>query len=171
MISSEQIAVAPVTPQNQDRESYTGLLALIAALTMLFAALCSAYIVRRGLSGDWTPLALPKLVWASAAASILGSAILELTRGRATGQRTAAALGLISGLLVVGSWRALSNAGVSAASNAGAAFFLVFGSAYLLCLSGGVFALVRSGSRASHLYWHYVAGLWSLLLTMLEVCE
>lgn len=54
----------------------TGLLALLAAITMLFAAFSSAYIVRRGISNDWTPLP-SALLWISVLLLLAGSAVVE----------------------------------------------------------------------------------------------
>ena len=175
MLRSDQILEAEpeafASTQDEVRGSYIGLIAIVAAITMLFAALSSAYIVRRGLSSDWTPVGLPHVVWASPLALILGSAMLERRRGRVAARIMPAVLGLITGLIIVESWRELAKVGVSAASNAGAAFFYVFSAGFLICLTGGVVALLRSGSRIRDLYWHYLSGLWSWLLLLMKVWQ
>src|SRR5438445_4944632 len=62
------------------RASLTGLMVLLAAVVMFFAALTSAFIVRRGLSNDWESTALPSILWLNTAALIASSAALELAR-------------------------------------------------------------------------------------------
>src|SRR5438034_3056830 len=42
------------------RASFTGLFVLLAASVMVFAAFTSAFVVRRGLSDDWTGTAKPR---------------------------------------------------------------------------------------------------------------
>ncbi len=136
----------------------SGLLALIAAITMLFAAFSSAYIVRRGLANGWTPLALPPIVLVSPIALILA-------RGRA-----ALPFGAIAILVIIETWRELALSGVSAASNAGAAFFFIFSGGFVLSAIAGMAALVvQRNSRSARLFWIYLAGLWCWLLLLLEV--
>ncbi len=138
--------------------SGAGLLAIVAAITMLFAAFSSAYIVRRGLASGWTPLALPPIVWVSPIAMILA-------RGRA-----ALPLGAIALLAIVETWRQLALSGVSTATNAGAAFFFIFSIGFVLCAIASMVALfVQRRSRSARLFWIYLAGLWCWLLLLLEV--
>jgi cytochrome c oxidase subunit 3 len=157
--------------------SFTGMLALIAAITMLFAAFSSAYIVRRGMSSDWTPLRPSAQLWISATMLLLGSTILEW--GRRSGARRVyvaivAAFGIIAGLIIVQGWRELVQTGASAAASPAVAFFYIFSGAFLLCLISGIVAILRAAARGSTmtstaLYWHYVTGLWLWVLTLLIV--
>src|SRR5437899_7537395 len=62
------------------RASLTGLMVLLAAVDMFFAALTSAFIVRRGLSNDWEHTQLPRIVFFSTAVLVASSAVLELAR-------------------------------------------------------------------------------------------
>ena len=64
------------------RASFTGLLVLLAAVTMMFAALTSAFVVRRGLSNDWVHLEIPRMLWLNTAVLLLSSAVLESARRR-----------------------------------------------------------------------------------------
>ncbi len=144
--------------------SSTGLIAGLAAVTMLFAAFSSAYIVRRGLSSDWRPLDLPHNIWVSPLAVVLGAAALMWGH-----RRSAIIFGVIGGLAIVESWRELAMAGVSAESSARAAFFYIFSGGFLLCLILGIIALVKGGTRSTSLYWRYLAGLWMWLLLILEI--
>src|SRR5213593_886612 len=70
------------------RASLTGLMVLLAAVVMFFAALTSAFIVRRGLSNDWIHIGLPRIVWLNTALLLASSVALELARqALKTGQR------------------------------------------------------------------------------------
>src|SRR5947208_215830 len=62
------------------RASLTGLMVLLAAVVMFFAALTSAFIVRRGLSDDWISTAIPAVLWFNTAVLLASSAVLELAR-------------------------------------------------------------------------------------------
>src|SRR5947199_4093590 len=50
-----------------------GVWVAIASIVMLFTALASAYIVRSASSNDWTPLAIPKVLWLSTSVIIVSS--------------------------------------------------------------------------------------------------
>src|SRR2546428_7354333 len=62
------------------RASLTGLMVLLAAVVMFFAALTSAFIVRRGLSNDWEHTQMPRVLFLSTAVLLSSSAVLELAR-------------------------------------------------------------------------------------------
>ena len=51
---------------------------------MLFAALTSAYVVRRGISTDWVRLPLPALLYASLAPIVGTTAVLGVARHRSS---------------------------------------------------------------------------------------
>src|SRR5476649_1330197 len=60
------------------RVSFTGLYVLLAASTMVFAALTSALVVRRGLSDDWASMAKPPILWVNTAVLLASSLALEM---------------------------------------------------------------------------------------------
>src|SRR5262245_55266335 len=62
------------------RASLTGLMVLLAAVVMFFAALTSAFIVRRGLSNDWVHIGLPPIIGLNTAVLLASSAALEFAR-------------------------------------------------------------------------------------------
>src|SRR5689334_21143280 len=62
------------------RASITGLLVLLAASVMLFAAFSSAFFVRRGLSNDWVNTPLPGILWINTGVLVASSIALELAR-------------------------------------------------------------------------------------------
>src|SRR5215831_16224755 len=62
------------------RASFTGLFVLIAASTMVFAALTSAFVVRRGLSDDWTSMHKPWILWLNTIVLLTSSFVLDRSR-------------------------------------------------------------------------------------------
>src|SRR5438034_4775841 len=60
------------------RASITGLLVLLAASVMLFAAFTSSFFVRRGLSNDWVDTPLPPILWINTGVLVTSSIALEL---------------------------------------------------------------------------------------------
>ena len=71
---------------------------------MVFAALSSAMVVRRGLSEDWASMAKPVILWLNTAVLLASSLALELARralkagdrsGSIRGGRAATALGAL----------------------------------------------------------------------------
>ena len=64
-------------PPGTVRQTYrTGMWLALSAITMMFVAFASAYIVRGGLSDDWQPIELPPLLWLNAAVLLLSSLTL-----------------------------------------------------------------------------------------------
>ena len=172
------------------RASMTGLMVLLAATTMAFAAFTSAFVVRRGMSNDWVALPLPRIVWANTAVLLASSILLELARrSLKTGRRTAfnrywtagTALGV---LFLVGqalAWRQLNAAGIFVASNPSSSFFYLLTAAHGLHILGGLTALVyvdvqalrlrlgpgkRTAVDVSALFWHFVDGIWLFLMAL-----
>ena len=169
---------------------YTGIALGIVSILMFFMALASAFLVRRGTSGDWIPVHLPAVLWLNTLALIASSFTLErarrsLSRLNLSGFRklwtVTTALGalFLIGQLVV--WRQLVAQGVFMASNPASSFFYIFTAAHGLHLLGGVgallYVLVRKFDKASialptaaeiaSYYWHFMDGLWIFLLALL----
>src|SRR5260370_17202951 len=59
---------------------YTGITLGIVSILMFFMALASAFLVRRGASGDWIPVHLPAVLWINTLALIASSFTLERAR-------------------------------------------------------------------------------------------
>src|SRR5438270_4293817 len=59
------------------RASFTGLFVLLAASTMVFAALTSAFVVRRGLSDDWASMHKPPILWINTIVLLASSFALD----------------------------------------------------------------------------------------------
>jgi heme/copper-type cytochrome/quinol oxidase subunit 3 len=146
----------------QPAASSTGVGALLAAITMLFSALSSAYIVRRGISAGWTPLSIPPaLAWSSAALLLLSVAALAWHRKSIVPP----VLGTGAGALIIALW-----VRGSAASGTELGFLNVILGVFLACLLCGLALLIsRRESRAITIYWRYLAGVWVWLVLLLRV--
>lgn len=175
------------------RASITGLLVLLAATTMVFAAFTSAYWVRRGMSNDWTAFPMPRILWVNTAVLIASSVVLELARrslkeGRRTEFNKYWTAGTVLGILfLLGqafAWKELSHAGIFVATNPSSSFFYLLTAAHGVHILGGLSALVyvdvqalrlRLGPRkrtavdVSAMFWHFVDGLWIYLMALFLV--
>ncbi|HTT65668.1 MAG TPA: cytochrome c oxidase subunit 3 [Bryobacteraceae bacterium] len=175
------------------RASMTGLLVLLAATTMAFAAFTSAFWVRRGISNDWVALPLPRIVWANTAVLLASSILLELARrALRSGRRTVfngywTAGTVLGALFLVGQafvWLQLNREGIFVASNPSSSFFYLLTATHGLHILGGLSALAyvdvqalrlrlgpgkRTAVDVSALFWHFVDGLWIYLMVLFFV--
>jgi cytochrome c oxidase subunit 3 len=175
------------------RASFTGLMVLLAAVVMFFAALTSAFIVRRGLSNDWISTQLPSVVWFSTAVLVASSVLLEFARrALRAGQRESfnrlwIAGSALGGLFLVGqyvAWLQLKAQGIYLATNPSSSFFYVLTAAHAVHLIGGVLALLyvtvqalrlrlgpgkRTAIDVCAMYRHFLDGLWIYLLVLFLV--
>ncbi|MEN3026847.1 MAG: cytochrome c oxidase subunit 3 [Chlorobiota bacterium] len=163
---------------------------LIVGVTMLFAALSSAAIVRIGIDGR--TLSLPSTVWLNTIVLLVSSAALGAVQWRVRVHRAVDALALrLLGVAVglgllflvgqVATWMGLVRAGIGLPSFPAASFFYVLSAAHGLHVVGGVVALLllfavrkrallfrhRLGPVAT--YWHFMALVWVGLLAVLQV--
>jgi cytochrome c oxidase subunit III len=164
----------------------------LAPIVMFFAAFCSAYIVRRGMMGNWVPLQVPLVVWLSTLLLLASSATLERSRGfLRTGVfnefgrwwRTTTLLGLAFLVGQVIAWWLLMSQGVYLAANPSGSFFYLLTASHALHLLGGVAGLLyvarreRRGQLArrsalvdvTSIYWHFMAVVWVVLFLMLVI--
>jgi cytochrome c oxidase subunit III len=180
-------------PASARRVSFTGLYVLLAASTMVFAALTSALVVRRGLSDDWASMAKPHILWVNTAVLLVSSLALEMARrALKAGVRgrfnTWWTMGTGLGLLFLGgqylAWQQLKSAGVFISSNPSSSFFYVFTASHAFHLLGGVIALIyvdvqallfrlgpakRTAVDISAVFWHFLDGLWLYLMLLFYV--
>ncbi len=153
---------APLFPQ---RIYISGIVLALAAMLMFFMALASAYVVRKGLSGDWIPLGLPRILWLNTAVIIVSSLTIERARRllapQAGGLRdfrgwprrwrgwwgltTALGVAFLVGQLIA--WRQLAAAGIYLATNPSSSFFYLITTAHGIHLLGGLVALSVVGFR------------------------
>jgi cytochrome c oxidase subunit III len=158
-------------------ETAIGLIAALSAITMLFAAFTSAYIVRRGLGDDWTPISLPPILVFTPILLSSGSLLLEIGWKRRAmsiwyGAALLAALFLVA---QVYAWMDLANR-VQISAHPATSFFRIFSGSFSVFVFGGIIALVRSALRGARgilpsrnviYYWHYLSLLWIYLLCLL----
>jgi heme/copper-type cytochrome/quinol oxidase subunit 3 len=154
--------------EQTDRAATTGMVAALAATTMFFAAVASAYIVRRGISDDWVLLSLPAPVYFSVLPGMAVSILVEAARRKASRQVLMGAVAfaiLFFYLVHAYAWRQMVH-GKSPA----AAFYFVLDGAFSLYTAGGIVALLASFRSlrlsTTALYWHYLNALWILLLAL-----
>jgi len=175
------------------RASFTGLFVLIAASAMVFAALTSAFVVRRGLSDDWASMHKPPILWVNTVLLLLSSLVLDRSRvALKSGDRSkfnvwwtaGTALGILFLLGQAIAWRQLKDAGVFIATNPSSSFFYLLTAAHAFHLLGGVTALVyvdvqalrlrlgpakRTAIDVTAIFWHFLDGLWLYLMVLFYV--
>jgi cytochrome c oxidase subunit III len=174
--------------------SSTGIWVGLAAISMTFAALTSALIVRQGSALDWRHLTLPGILYANTVVLLASSFTLELARRRvqvfmrgSSQEVTQPArwlyLTLFLGLLFVAgqyiAWLQLRSQGLYLATNPNSSFFYVLTAMHALHVTGGLGGLVRvihkvnnatlrkSTLDATSRYWHFMDALWVYLLVLL----
>lgn len=166
----------------------TGVTIAMGAILMFFMALVSAFIVRKGLGGDWLPFAMPRILWLDTAILLASSGTLIharrlFKRGDRAGFRhwwlvtTVLGVLFLAGQLIA--WRQMVAAGFYLASNASNSFFYVLTAAHGLHLLGGIAALLfvgwgrlrkltlATGTEIVSHYWHFLDGLWVFLFLLL----
>lgn len=179
-------------PAANPPSSLTGMLLLLAGITMLFMAFTSAFLVR-STDADWRQLATPSMFWWSTGVILLSSFTLEQARrvskrGEATGTaKTSMVITALLGLAFVasqfGAWRQLSAAGFHLAWGPHSSFIYLLSAVHLLHVLGGIIfllsttmllwrnaslsAFVRRRLDMTALYWHFVGGLWLYVFALL----
>lgn len=172
------------------RASLTGLLVLLAASVMLFAAFTSAFFVRRGLSNDWVNTPLPHILWLNTAVLICSSVVIELARRALHSGHRVAFNGYWTAATVLGAlflggqyiaWRQLNDAGFYLATNPSSSFFFLLTCVHAVHLLGGISALgyvdvqalrlqlgpgKRTAVDVSAFFWHFLDAVWVYLMLL-----
>lgn len=169
-----------------------GLWVLLAVITSLFGLFVSAYYIRmEHAHGDWSPLALPRVLWLNTVMLILASFGMQVARGavrRAQMDRVRAGLsvgGLLALAFLVGqlcAWRQLTASGYLLA-NPSVAFFYLLTAVHGLHLVGGLLVWSKTAVRMvpataeaidlrpsvelCTVYWHYLLLVWLVLFAVL----
>ena len=174
------------------RAYFTGLTLALGGILMFFMALTSAYIVRKGLGGNWQAISLPRILWLNTAVLLASSATIEVARRKLAGNLVAAfrnwwwmttALGgaFVLGQLVA--WQQMVGRGIYLAGNPASSFFYVLTASHGIHLLGGIIFLFyvafRAWSRSAisqstaaelaAVYWHFMDGLWVFLLLLVSL--
>ena len=184
----------PAVEDHSPELAKTGVWVGLAAITMSFAALTSALVVRQGAGLDWHHLTLPPILYANTVVLLASSVTLEIARRRIVGyargieSQIAApmrwlAITLALGLLFVAgqymAWLRLKAEGLYLATNSNSSFFYVFTGVHALHVLGGLAGLIyvmsklnrsilrRSTFAAAAQYWHFMGILWLYLLWVL----
>ena len=184
--------------QPRPEAARTGVWVGLAAITMTFAGLTSAMMVRQGTSNDWQHLALPPILYLNTAMLWLSSGTLELSRSRVAAyfhieqvNRRVPMLWLTAtlllGFLFVGgqymAWNQLRQEGLYLATNPNSSFFYVFTAIHALHVLGGLGGLLlvmvrflrrtpslrRSTLDSASYYWHFMGVLWLYLFILLRL--
>ena len=172
----------------------TGIWVVVYAISMMFAALTSAMIVRKGSSLDWQSFTLPSILYLNTALLLSSSVTLEIARRRVAsfmggvairGESPARWLNItlvVGVLFVIGQyvgWARLRAEGLYLSTNPSSSFFYLFTAAHVLHVFGGLAGLLyvisklgkselrRSTLDAASRYWHFVDALWVYLLLLL----
>lgn len=171
------------------RTYVTGMIVALGGILMFFAALVSAFVVRKGLSASaWQTLEIPRILWLNTLILLASSPTLARSRRCLFAQDEAGfrhwwGVTTILGLFfVVGqiiAWRQLVVAGVYLATSPSSSFFYLFTAAHGLHLLGGIGAMLiiacrRGGPLARNtatevvsIYWHSLDALWLCLFVLL----
>jgi cytochrome c oxidase subunit III len=170
-----------------------GLWTLLAVITSLFGLFISAYWMRmEHAHGDWSSLAVPRVLWLNTGMLILSSAGMQWAReavGRGQAERLRIALiagGALAWAFLCGqllAWSQLRASGDFVASNPAIGFFYLLTGVHGLHLLGGLVVwaktVVRTAKRGVELvdlrlsvelctvYWHFLLLVWLVLFTVL----
>lgn len=170
-----------------------GLWVLLAVITSLFGLFISAYYMRmEHAHGDWSPVAVPRLLWLNTAMLILSSVAMQSARGasiRAQTDRVRAGLiagGVLALAFLAGqlwAWRQLNASGVFLQSSPSSAFFYLLTAVHGLHLLGGLLVWGKTVVRMTRdrvgpidlrlsvelctVYWHYLLLVWLVLFAVL----
>jgi len=174
----------------------TGIWVALAAITMSFAALTSALVVRQATGMDWQHITLPPILYLNTLVLLASSVTLEIARSRVAGYARGIesqmavpmrwlALTLALGLLFVAgqyvAWLRLTSEGLFLATNPNSSFFYVFTGVHAVHVLGGLAGLAyvisklkrsvlrRSTLEAASQYWHFMDILWLYLLLVLWI--
>ncbi|MGD9328742.1 MAG: cytochrome c oxidase subunit 3 [Cyclobacteriaceae bacterium] len=164
----------------------------IVSITMLFAALTSAYIVKQS-GGEWLNFNLPGMFWITSVIIIVSSITMQLALSAARADRfkglrtyliVTALLGLAFLIGQYESWKQLVEMDVYFVGNpAGSFLYVLTGLHAVHIISGLIFLLIvivssfklkihsRSLIRIEMCttYWHFLGGLWLYLFLFLKM--
>ena len=162
----------------------------IGSITMMFAGLTSAYIVKRS-QANWATFELPKIFWYSTAIIVLSSITMLLSRRffvlkEMSRYRQFISITMLLGVLFVVlqtiGFTQLWHQGITLTKNVSYSFLYIIVGLHAVHVIGGVIALVimffKAFSRRQKIYssvpvdvmstyWHFVDLLWLYLLVFL----
>jgi cytochrome c oxidase subunit III len=164
----------------------------MASIIMLFAALTSAYIVRKG-QGDWLVFRLPTIFWLNTIIIMLSSVTMyQATIAFKKYKQNSYRLWLLTTFLLgtaflIGQyigWLQLDRGGIHLNGNPSGSFVYVISGVHAVHILGGVIILFISLLRAFFMkfnpnrlvnvqimgmYWHFVDVLWIYLFVFFQI--
>ena len=175
------------------RTAFAALFIFLVSIGIIFAAFIAAFLARRSVSGDWLSVHKPHILFLNTAVLVASSVVLDISRRALKARQRSrfnfwwtAATGLgflfLIGQLVA--WMDLRDAGVFVATNPANAFFYVLTFAHAVHLLGGLGALVyvdvqalrlrlgpakRTAIDLSAIFWHFLDGVWIVLMVLFYV--
>ena len=164
----------------------------MGSITMFFAGLTSAYIVRKA-EGNWVEFILPEWFFYSTVTIVFSSAVLILASQNIKKDKsvfslvfTVFVLGLLFAFLQLNGWNDLTSKGVyltGKGSNVAGSFLYILTLSHLVHLIGGLVALLVTainakrkkysaedylGLEITSIYWHFLSVLWVYLFCFLK---
>jgi cytochrome c oxidase subunit III len=158
--------------QARARTNELTLLAVLATVTMLFAAFTSAYLIRRT-SADWNRFTLPPIMLLNTVVLLASSLTLEFARHRnRSWLAPTIVLGVIFLIGQIAAWSMLATRGYFLPTSPYAAFLYMLSAVHGLHLIGGLGALLYASRHPSviglcAMFWHFLGGLWVYVIALL----
>ena len=160
------------------------------SIFMFFLVPCTVFLVLEHTSKAWVPAHLPRILWLNTVILLTSSYTLQRARQRLlsadfSGFRKLWRATTVLGILFLGgqiiAWLQLVASGLYIASNQATSFFYIFTAAHAVHLVGGIAALLyvamrdfekgkisrQTAVKITSYYWHFMDGLWVLLLLLL----
>ena len=171
-------------PGGSRQTSITGIIVLMCASVMTFAAVVSAMVVRRGLNNDWGHIGLPQILWWNTGVLLLSSIAIDtgrrlLHRGKRVAFNWLWSAGTLLGTAFLGgqavAWIQLHERGFYLTGHPSSSFFYVLTWAHAAHVIGALAAVMYVEYRAlryqlgpsrrtmvdvSAIFWHFLDVLW-----------
>ncbi len=155
-----------------------GIMLALAAISMMFIGLTSAYVVSQGLTPLWKQIHMRPLIWINTAVLLISSYTLEQARRRVSSKWLIGTLLLGLTFLAgqIGAFSQLANDGLYLSTGRQASFYYVLTGLHGIHILGGVLALGWTALRlkpatleVTSIYWHFMDALWIYLLLVIFI--
>ena len=187
-----QMMTAEIKPVNRFHPLKFMMWLGIAGMVMLFAALTSAYLVRKA-QGDWLEFRIPFIFWINTAVILLSSVSMHLAVKAFAGFNVKRYRLAITGTLVLGilfligqyiGWIQLDEGGIHLTGNPSGSYLYVISGVHAAHIAVGVlimfFGVLRAFFRPFNpnrlvyvqvmaIYWHFVDILWIYLFVFFQI--
>ncbi len=165
----------------------------LAAISMFFASMLSAFIVERADVRNWKEFILPNYFLFSTVVILLSSLVLFFIKPHLKKEKSifslvlsALILGILFTYFQIKGWQQLTNQGIyltGVGSNISGSFLYILTLTHLLHLAGGLVGLCIStikskqnlysinnylGLELTAIYWHFLTILWVILFAFLK---